>query len=244
MYRIDESGRLYLVRGGAHPADADADCGEFLIASDPGAEISDYGDVLDGIRLSVTPYAAGWRAADSDPVSQQQFTRDMAAMQATYRPLLDRLGKGPRPPRPSCGSRPLVVTSDLTDTVLDGRHVLACGPHLLISHDQYAGPLPVATVTRLDQRGQPVLSTPGRRYRHLTSDTFADHAADQGLLACFLRASGLPRRRPVHRPAPVPGHRHPPPLRLHRRHPQAPQHPPRPQGGPQPRPPRPDSRSD
>ena len=68
--------------------------------------VADYGEVLDGVRLSVTPYTAGWRATGSDPVSREQFTLDMAAMLATYRPLLDRLGHGPRPPRPSCGSRP------------------------------------------------------------------------------------------------------------------------------------------
>jgi hypothetical protein len=138
--------------------------------------VTGYGDVLDGVRLSVTPYTAGWRAAGSDPVSREQFTRDMAALLATYRPLLDQLGHGAMTAAAELRFAPLVGIADLTDTILDGRHVLACGPHLLISHDQNAGPLPVATVTSLDRRGQPVLSTPGRRYRHLTSDAFADHA--------------------------------------------------------------------
>jgi hypothetical protein len=136
--------------------------------------VAEYGDVLDGVRLSVTPYTAGWRAAGRDPVSREQFTRDMAAMLATYRPLLDRLGHGAATAAAELRFAPLVATSDLTDTALDRRHVLACGPHLLISHDRNAGPLPVSVVTRLDRRGQPVLSAPGRRYRLLTSDAFGD----------------------------------------------------------------------
>ena len=138
--------------------------------------VADYGEVLDGVRLSVTPYTAGWRATGSDPVSREQFTLDMAAMLATYRPLLDRLGHGASTAAAELRFAPLVETSDLTDTILDGSHVLACGPHLLIGGDRHAGPLPVTTVTRLDERGQPVLSTPGRRYRHLSSDAFGDRA--------------------------------------------------------------------
>jgi hypothetical protein len=40
VYRLDEAGRLHLVRGGAHPADADADRGEVLIASAPGPDVA------------------------------------------------------------------------------------------------------------------------------------------------------------------------------------------------------------
>ena len=152
--------------------------------------VADYGDVLDGVRLSVTPYTTGWRATGSDPVCREQFTRDMAAMLATYRPLLERLGHGAMTAAAELRFAPLVRIADLTDTILDGRHVLACGPHLLISHDQDAGPLPVTTVTNLDRRSQPVLSTPGRRYRHLTSDAFSDHAD----AICAAAAGCLPTR--------------------------------------------------
>lgn len=40
VYRLDEAGWLDLVRGGAHPADADADRGEVLIASAPGPDVA------------------------------------------------------------------------------------------------------------------------------------------------------------------------------------------------------------
>ena len=40
VYRLGKPGRLHLVRAGAHPADADADLGEILIASAPGPDIT------------------------------------------------------------------------------------------------------------------------------------------------------------------------------------------------------------
>jgi hypothetical protein len=138
--------------------------------------VAAYGDVLDGVRLSVTPYTAGWRDSGSDPVSRQQFIHDMAAMLATYRPLLDRLGHGAATAAAELRFAPLIGAGDLTDTIVHGRHVLARGPHLLISRDGGAGPLPVTTVTRMDGRGQPVLSTPGHRYLHVTSDALIDSA--------------------------------------------------------------------
>ena len=132
-----------------------------------------HADVLDGIRLSVTPYTIGWRPDTREPVSRAQFIRDMAAMLVTYRPVLDRLGHGPATAAAELRFAPLTRIGTLMDTVLRGRHVLACGPHLLISESQDCGPLPVTTVERLDSRGQPVLSTPGRRYLHITSDSLA-----------------------------------------------------------------------
>jgi hypothetical protein len=136
--------------------------------------VRDYGDVLDGVRLSVTPYTAGWRAASSEPVSRNQFTRDMAAMLAAYRPLLDQLGHGAATAAAELRFAPLIGTGEVTDSVLDGRHILACGPHLLVSCDRAAGPLPATTVDRLDGRGQPVLSTDGRQYLHVTSNSLAE----------------------------------------------------------------------
>jgi hypothetical protein len=147
-----------------------------------------YGDVLDGIRLSVTPYTIGWRAGTREPVSRDQFTRDTATMLATYRPLLDRLGHGAATAAAELRFAPLAGIAELTDTVIGGRHALACGPHLLISTGPHTGPLPVTAVDRLDSRGQPVLSTPGRRYLHLTSDSLSWEATIRQAVAGQLPA--------------------------------------------------------
>lgn len=57
-----------------------------------------YGDVFDGIRLSLTPHTISWTGRDPD-TSRAQFVRDFANALTTYRPVFDQLGHGrPRPP--------------------------------------------------------------------------------------------------------------------------------------------------
>ncbi|MEV0620278.1 hypothetical protein AB0I81_43640 [Nonomuraea sp. NPDC050404] len=135
-----------------------------------------YGDVFDGIRLSLTPYTAGWIGRDP-ATSRAQFVRDFAHTLVTYRPVFDQLGHGSATAAVEMRFAPLLGTAELTDTVIDGRHVLACGPHLLISLHEHDGELPLTEVERLDERTQPVFSTPGRRYLHLVCDRLSTDPA-------------------------------------------------------------------
>ncbi|PZG04930.1 hypothetical protein [Nonomuraea aridisoli] len=128
-----------------------------------------HAEVFDGIRLSLTPYTIGWTGADP-ATSRAQFVRDFAHALATYRSAFDQLGHGPATAAVEMRFAPLLGLADLTDTVIDGRHVLACGPHLLVSLDEHDGELPLTEVERLDERTQPVFSTEGRRYLHLVGD--------------------------------------------------------------------------
>ncbi|MEO3868279.1 hypothetical protein ABGB18_05550 [Nonomuraea sp. B12E4] len=147
-----------------------------------------HGEVFDGIRLSLTPYTIGWTGADP-ATSRAQYVRDFAHALATYRPVFDRLGHGPATAAVEMRLSPLLGISDLTDTVVDGRHVLACGPHLLISMDEHDDALPLTVVERLDEHTQPVFSTPGRRYLELTSDRLtADEATVRAILAGDVKA--------------------------------------------------------
>ena len=80
--------------------------------------------------------------------------------------------------------------------------MLACEPHLLISAARHAGPLPVTAIERLDDRGQPVLPAPGRRYAHLTSDSLARgpaaiREAVAGPLPAWHRAGEAPAATPA-----------------------------------------------
>jgi hypothetical protein len=136
----------------------------------------EYGEVFDGIRLSLTPYTIGWTGRDP-ATSRAQYVRDFAGALAIYRPVFDQLGHGPATAAVEMRFAPLLDTAELTDTVIDGRHVLACGPHLLISLAVHDGELPLTEVERLDERTQPVLSTPGRRYLHVVSDQLTPDAA-------------------------------------------------------------------
>jgi hypothetical protein len=132
---------------------------------------ADYGEVFDGIRISLTPYTIGWTGRS--PTSRAQFTADLATMLATYREVFDRLGHGPATAAVELRFAPLLGLDELTNTVIDGRHVLACGPHLLISRHPDDEPLPLTTIDHLDERTQPVFSTTGRSYLHLTGERLA-----------------------------------------------------------------------
>lgn len=138
--------------------------------------VSDYPDVFDGIRFSVTPYTSGF-AGRGPGMSREAYVTDLAAALAVYRPLLDRLGHGPATAACELRFAPLLGLGELTDTRIDGHHVLACGPHLLIAIESGIEPLPETVIERLDEHTQPVFSHPGARYLHIISDTAKPTAA-------------------------------------------------------------------
>ncbi|MEV6972618.1 hypothetical protein [Kitasatospora sp. NPDC093806] len=131
--------------------------------------VAEYGDVFDGIRFSLTPYATGF-VGKAPGTSRDQYTDDLAHALATYRPLLDRIGHGAATAAVEMRFAPLVGIAELTDTHVDGHHVLACGPHLLIAQQPGTSPLPYTAIERLDERRQPVLDQPGTPYLHVVSD--------------------------------------------------------------------------
>ena len=131
--------------------------------------VADFKDVFDGVRFSLTPYATGY-IGKAPGTSRDRYTTDLAHTLATYRPLLDHLGHGAASAAVEMRFAPLVGIAELTDTHIDGHHVLACGPHLLISAERGQPPLPHSTIERLDERNQPVFSRPGALYLHLVSD--------------------------------------------------------------------------
>ncbi|MEU8717916.1 hypothetical protein [Streptomyces sp. NPDC048663] len=130
--------------------------------------VADFGDCFDGIRFSITPYTAGF--ASRFGTRRDTYTTDLAAALRTYRPLLDALGHGAATAACELRFAPLIGIGELTDTVIAGRHVLAVGPHLLISLAPAGGDLPETVIERLDTRTQPVYSRPGAPYLHITAD--------------------------------------------------------------------------
>ncbi|MBQ1160796.1 hypothetical protein KBZ21_22300 [Streptomyces sp. A73] len=161
--------------------------------------VEDVGDVFDGVRFSVTPYAAGYRAHNGS-MSREAYLEDFAAALATYRPLLDALGHGAATAACELRFPPLVGLGEVTDTVLEGRHVLACGPHLLISEHRSDGELPLSVVDRLTPKGQPVFSSSGLSYLHVVGDAVKVTAeAVQAALNDDLRVPHRVRTVRVHR---------------------------------------------
>ncbi|MFJ9195947.1 hypothetical protein [Streptomyces globisporus] len=128
------------------------------------------GQILDGIRLSLTPYTLGWKDRTAESTTRKQFIRDMANLLATYRPVFNQLGHGAATAAVELRFAPLVGLGEVIDTNIDGRHVIAVGPHLLISTEPTTGELPIAQVMALGELNEPVFSTDPTRYLHLTSD--------------------------------------------------------------------------
>ncbi|WP_219510901.1 hypothetical protein [Nonomuraea ceibae] len=162
--------------------------------------VNELGDVLDGIRFSISPYTIGY-AGRGVGMSRQAYSEDLAAALATYRPLLDRLGHGAATAACELRFAPLLGLGELIDTHIDGRHVLSCGPHLLIALQPGHEPLPETIIDGLDERTQPVLSRPRAPYLHLISDTAPLDAAT--VRAALTGTLVLPHRAPDGAAAPL-----------------------------------------
>ncbi|MYS81038.1 hypothetical protein [Embleya scabrispora] len=126
-------------------------------------------DVLDGVRLSITPYTTGWIDHNADSTSRAQFTADVANILRTYRPVFDRLGHGAATAAVELRFAPLLGRVPVTDTHIDGHHVIAAGPHTLIAVEPTTEPAPTTRVTGLGPDNQPEFTTPPRRYVHITA---------------------------------------------------------------------------
>jgi hypothetical protein len=146
---------------------------------------------LAGVRLSVTPFTFGWTPAahQQGRASRLQFRLDTARMLEIYRPLLAKLGVGKESFAVELRFRPLVARVPVTDTVLDGRHVVLAGPHLLLAVRPDGQPPPLSRVVgvrnnipgRRDQTvaPEPVFSAGGEAYTLVTSDTMASEGVER-----------------------------------------------------------------
>ncbi|MFJ3861528.1 hypothetical protein ACIPRL_35540 [Streptomyces sp. NPDC090085] len=141
--------------------------------------------VLDGVRLSLTPYTLGWTDRAAESTTRQQFTKDLTNLLATYRPAFDQLGHGAATAAVELRFAPLLGIVEVTETSIDGHHVVTAGPHTLISTQPITDPVPHARVSALTENNQPVFSVPPRRYIHITApelDSTAVRAAITGTL--------------------------------------------------------------
>ncbi|MFE5030253.1 hypothetical protein ACFRAO_45020 [Streptomyces sp. NPDC056656] len=136
-----------------------------------------FGEVLDGVRLSLTPYTLGWMDRSGEGTTRRQFVADLSNLLRTYRPVLDALGHGAATAAVELRFAPLIGLCDVSDQVVEGHHVIAAGPHLLISVARQEAPLQTARVSALDDRSQPVFSTAGRAYLHVRGDGLMPDAA-------------------------------------------------------------------
>ncbi|MFI8265482.1 hypothetical protein [Streptomyces sp. NPDC085665] len=146
---------------------------------------AEFGHVLDGVRVSLTPYTLGWTDRAAESTTRQQFTADLTNLLATYRPVFDQLGHGAATAAVELRFAPLLGIVEVTDSSIDGHHVITAGPHMLISTQPTTEPVPAARVAALTENNQPVFSVPPRRYLHITAqgaDSTTARAAIDGTL--------------------------------------------------------------
>ncbi|MET7718478.1 hypothetical protein [Streptomyces sp. NPDC005407] len=138
--------------------------------------VEEHADVLDGVRISLTPYTFGWQDRPRHGTARAQFTADLANALRTYRPVFDQLGHGAASGAVELRFAPLLGLCEVTDTHVDDHHIIAAGPHLLISTTPSTESLPITKVARLGVRNEPEFTNPARRYLHLTGDTLVADA--------------------------------------------------------------------
>ncbi|MGW1768683.1 hypothetical protein ACWCQL_32165 [Streptomyces sp. NPDC002073] len=130
---------------------------------------AEFGHVLDGVRVSLTPYTLGWTDRSAESTTRRQFTADLTHLLATYRKVFDQIGHGAATAAVELRFAPLVGIVTVTDTTANGHHVITAGPHMLISTEPTTEPIPGARVTALTDSNQPVFSEPPRRYLRITA---------------------------------------------------------------------------
>jgi hypothetical protein len=91
--------------------------------------VTGFPHIIDGIRFSLTPYAVGYRT------NREEYIADLAAALRTWKPYVDRVGASAATAAVELRFAPLVYSANapLYDEIVDGRHVVAAGPHLVTS---------------------------------------------------------------------------------------------------------------
>lgn len=88
---------------------------------------------LGGVRLSFTPYEAGWICRDEEAYSKHEYVKDMANFLSIYRPYYDSVGSGRRKMCVELRYRPLVITAPVYDLNILQHHVLCIQKYMYIS---------------------------------------------------------------------------------------------------------------
>jgi hypothetical protein len=134
---------------------------------------------VDGIRFSLTPYTYGWNKSSrrTKGIDRREFIADLSNMLHTYRPLIERLGIGKDKACVELRFPPLAYAAhvDLKDCVYRGRHLVNCGPYLLISRNQQVQ-LPLSTIESINGR-VPTYSENPIPYFLLVSDDLINDSA-------------------------------------------------------------------
>ena len=133
--------------------------------------VAEHGEVIDGIRFSLTPYAVGYRT------NRDEYIADLAAALSTWRPYVERVGASAATAAVELRFAPLIraVDGPLYDEIVDGHHIVALPPHLLVSTRKVTSrPMPTTIVGVMQREAS--FSRAGEPYKHLVSDRLLENA--------------------------------------------------------------------
>lgn len=92
-------------------------------------------NALGGVRLSFTPYEAGWECAKTQCFSRYDYVSDIANFLKIYKPYYNKVGTGSRKMCVEIRYKPLVKIAEVFETDVLGHKVICTGNYLYISVD-------------------------------------------------------------------------------------------------------------
>ncbi len=90
---------------------------------------------LAGVRLSISQYGRVWEEKNNKN-SLEEYEKDLINFLKIYRPYFEKFGSGSRKMCVELRYNPLVVNSNVIETEIDGKQVIATGNYLFISKNK------------------------------------------------------------------------------------------------------------
>jgi len=95
---------------------------------------NELGHAIAGIRFSLTPYTSGWVATRGSKLSRFQYEKDLAFSLSVYKKAMSNdIGIGKTKSCVEIRFHPLIANHKVEVSTIEGKFILKCGPHLIVS---------------------------------------------------------------------------------------------------------------
>lgn len=148
--------------------------------------VAQQADAFAGIRLSYTPYTAGFAATTGLKLSRDEFEADAAHFLRLYRPVFEQLGFGKDTACVELRFHPDVRRTKVIETQVAGHHLISAGPHVLLSTQTIDGSTIPETQIRSVVDGVPEYSTPPVPYWLITNEDLVTQEGPVGVADLIL----------------------------------------------------------
>lgn len=96
-------------------------------------------DAISSFRISLTPYIFDQLAKEkaNGSVSKDEFESDLSNLLSTYAPVVKCLNAGKYAAAVELKFRPLAVTTEVIERIVEGHQIIRAGPYLLVSEEAF-----------------------------------------------------------------------------------------------------------